>query len=162
MSASNMGRPRTATVVKLLTGTTQRHPELIRDETVTHPGGTPQAYPWLDLSTEEQSVFDWLVANATLKQVHARADSLLIAKLAKVIVQSMKAERKLAEFGPIMKNPRTTKPELQPYYYAVRQMNTQIRQLMSELGMTPIARLRFAPPMPTSSGPNASSWGDID
>src|SRR4051812_7083723 len=112
---ANVGRPRTATILKLHTGAAQHDPSRMRDDAATNPGGVPEPLPWLDLDPDERGVFDWLVQHATLKAVHAHADSLLIAKLAKQIVASHKVEATLRQFGPVMKNPRTSKPELMPH-----------------------------------------------
>lgn len=157
---ATVGRPRTATVLKLHTGSARHDASKLRDDAATNPGGTPEALDWLDLDPEEKAAFNWLVQYATLKSVHSHADSLLIAKLAKQIVASQKIDATLRQYGPVMKNPRTQKPELMPYFYAAKSLHEQIRTLMSELGMTPIARLKFAPPL-AATPPGAKSWDDI-
>lgn len=155
-----MGRPRTATILKLHTGSARHDPAKARDDNATNPGGIPEALPWLGMDTEEQMVFDWLCRYCTLKSVHAHADSLLISKLAKQIVASHKIDATLRQYGPVMKSPTTGKPELMPYFHAAKNLTEQIRNLMSEMGFTPISRLKFAPPLKDGL-PDAKSWDDI-
>lgn len=158
---ATVGRPRTATILKLHSGAARHDPAKLRDDAAVNPGGIPEAMPWLGLDTDEERCFEWLCRHCVLKSVHSHSDSLLIAKLAKEIVASIKVEKTLRDYGPVMKHPKSGRPELQPYFYAAIKFNEQIRALMSELGFTPIARMKFAPDV-KGDLPDARSWDDID
>jgi len=157
-----MGRHQSSAVLKLLNGSAQHDSGLVRDDVRVRPKDkTPHLPPWEKLTADEQTVFDYLVKEFVMPAVHGRPDGIMIAALAREIVQSERSLAKLKEFGPVMKHPKTGKPGLQPYFYSYHKHNEAVRKLMFELGFSPLGRLKHAPPM-GSSPSGASLWDDID
>jgi phage terminase small subunit len=157
-----MGRHRSSAVLKLLNGTARHDASKVRDDAAVRPKDrTPFLPPWEVLDDDEKRVYDFLVAEFVLPAVHGRPDGIMIATLARQIVMRDKSFAKLKEFGPVMRHPKSTKPILQPYFYAYKAHDEAVRKLMFELGFSPLGRLKHAPPM-SGSVPSASSWDDID
>lgn len=149
---SERGRPRTATILKLLSGSGYHNPQRLRDDAAVKPRGRPVPLTWLALDERERRTFHWLTRNATLPTVHGRADSVLLAKLAKLakaIHISVTLEARLQDV-----NTTTYGSDFRRW----RQSVEQVMRLMSELSLTPAARLKLAPPLPPGG---AGGWDEI-
>jgi hypothetical protein len=143
------GRPRTATILKLLSGSAQHNPQRLRDDAAIKPPGQPSNVAWFALNKEERRIFQWLRANALLRTVHSRADSLLLAKLATTINVSLMLEARMED---------TNASSYGSDFRRWRQCIDLGMRLMSELCLTPSMRLKLAPPLPRTRG---SGWDDI-
>jgi hypothetical protein len=158
-----MSKPRSATILKIIKGTARRDRK--RDDASVALGGTPVALDFVPLSDKERAVFDWIVANGLLPSVHSKMESLLIAKLAKLIVVHNEAEAKLvieSQHRLVIRTGQNSY-KLSPYLRISFDALERIRLLMSELGLTPSARLRFAKPMSesTTAKGDADDWGNV-
>jgi|KBSMisStaDraftv2_1062788.scaffolds.fasta_scaffold484419_2 hypothetical protein len=157
-----MGRHRESVVLKLLNGTAQHDPKQMRDDTKVAPKDPkPLLPPWEKLDADEQQVYDFCCNEFVLPMVHGRPDGMLIASLAKQVVLREKALAKLKEYGPVMRDPGTGKPKLQPYFQAYKVHDEAVRRLMFECGFSPLGRLKHAPPMGSSLG-GPTDWDAID
>jgi hypothetical protein len=157
-----VGRQRGSVVLKLLNGSAEHDPKLLRDDTAVAPKDPkPMLPPWEKLDPDEQIVYDFCCKEFVLPMVHGRPDGMLIASLAKQVVLREKALSKLKEYGPVMRHPGNNKPLLQPYFTAYKVHDEAVRRLMFECGFSPLGRLKHAPPMGASLGA-PTDWDSID
>jgi hypothetical protein len=131
-------------VLKLLHGTAT--PKRMREEVTTAQlGGPPVPPPGAAMTPEEQAVFDWYLQFATVLN-HGQVDGELLAQLARCTVACREAERKVKEFGPIMRGTAETGPQEQPYSKLARRLRGEIRLIQCTLGLPPLWRMKFAEP----------------
>jgi len=159
-----MGRPRESVVLKLLNGSAQRNPGRLRDDSKVAPKDRTPALPDGLLEAVPHAVRDryrWLVKEFVLPVAHGRPDGIAILTLTQTMIDRDVAAAKVAEFGQVMKHPRTNKPMVQPYFTTLMMLNESVRRQMNELGFTPASRLRHAPPG-APGAPDPSGWDEID
>jgi hypothetical protein len=156
------GRPRTATVLKILTG--RAPPSRRRDESKVAVHGVPAIPPGETLTPDEQIAFDWLRTEGCLAAVHGTIDGGLLVQIARCMVALRAAQAKVREFGPVMKAPSGAL-RVQPYQLLALQLGNQYRALLVEASLTPAARLRCAEPFNPRAGrdPNGGdTWDDFE
>lgn len=153
-----MANRRTATVLKLLNGSAAHNKAVVRDDASVKPAGLPVAFDFLGLDADERAMFEHLVQCGSLPTVHAESDSFLFATAAKLCVALLRAQQKVREFGTVMIDPSNGKPTIQPYFTAMCELQRQVLRTFNEIGLSPSARLRFAP---RPSQGNGTTW-DID
>ena len=153
-----MSRRPTPSILKLIQG--NEHPERLKDDR-PKVDGLPGVPPGATLNDEERAMFEWLLETVAVPGVHGVGDGAAFVGVAKLWVQVCQCERKCAEFGLVMRNPTTSKPELQPYARAVRDLRKELRQALAEIGGTPTGRVRISGPRGTSTPGEATSWDDI-
>jgi hypothetical protein len=155
-----MANPRSATVLKMLGGTARR--DRMRDEArVTPPAALAGPPPGVVMTERELAVFDWYRETAVLAAVHRQVDAMLLVQIARIVVQIEDVHSKTVQYGAVMHSPRSGMPVSTPFARQERQFIEQLRALHGELGLTPQARLRIAPPMDTRSSED-SEWDAID
>lgn len=107
-------------------------------------------------------MWDWLVKHVYVRGVHGTADGPAFARIARLWVRVNEADAKIAEHGLIMKNPTTTKPELQPYTRLSRDLWHQLGLALAEIGATPAGRVKLAGPRGAGFPGEPTSWDEID
>lgn len=133
----------------------------IRDETkVTPADPTPVPPPFLRLTPEETEVFNWLVAEFAVRGVHGRPDGLLIARLARRLGRLAALDEKFARLGPVVRG-ASGSVQRSPFYLSLLDEEIELRRLMSELGFSPVGRLKLAPPM-QSARADVAGWGEFN
>ena len=152
-----MSRRPTATILKLIRG--DLHPERHKNDK-PKIDARPALPPGLTLSEQEQTMFDWLLTHVYVPGIHGTGDGPAFAKIARLWVRVNEADAKVAQFGMVMKNPRTTKPELQPYARLSRDLWQQLGIALAEIGATPAGRVKLAGPRAGSGEP--TSWDQIE
>jgi hypothetical protein len=152
-----MSRRPTATILKLIRG--DAHPERHKDDR-PKVAAMPSIPPGVVLSAEEQDMFNWLLENVALPGVHGTGDGGSFVKIAKLWVRVCEADRKCAQFGLVMKNPKG-KPELQPYARLSRDLWQQLGIAFAEIGATPAGRVKIAGPRNPGAPGEATSWDEI-
>jgi len=153
------GRPRTATVLKILEGTAR--PERRRDESAVVPSGKPELPRFITLDADEREVYEWMVASFANVLIHGRPDGAMIAACAKKFVFVQRIEKKVTEFGAVVKDPKTGRPMRSPFEKVHAESSYELRRMMAELGFTPVSRLRFAPQV-KGKGPEMQTWDKFD
>lgn len=151
-------RPR-ATILKLIQGdkNTDRHkadrPKI---------DDLPQLPPGTVLSDAERSMWDWCMANCVMPGIHGTSDGPSFVKIVRLWARLQQVDAKIAEFGMVMKNPKTTKPELQPYTRLSRDLWQQLSIALAEVGMTPAGRVKIAGPRSGAGIGEPTSWDQIE
>lgn len=149
-----MARPRIHSDRRSLNGTLQP----VHDRLEIVPAGTPQVPEFLDLTDEARRVFDYLVATCVVPQAHGTADGLLLAQLARAVADAEGMRRSIDELGYMTRNYNTGRMEVNPLVAELRAVDKQILRLYADLGLSPTARLRLAPP----KSEQPSLWDDED
>jgi hypothetical protein len=159
-----MAAHRTSNIIKLLNGSLAHDPQRYRDEKMIAPRDPKPALPPGVLEAVPQEVRDryrWLCREHCLPTVHGKPDGIAILRLAETQVARDVAAAKVAQYGTVMKHPRTGKPMQQPYFQVMVALNESCRRQENELGFTAASRLRHAPPgVPTPS--ESEGWDAVD
>ena len=152
-----MSRRPTATILKLIRG--DPHVDRLKDDR-PKIDARPMLPPGVILSPAEQTMFDWLLTHVYVPGIHGTGDGPAFAKISRLWVRVNEADAKVAQFGMVMKNPRTTKPELQPFARLSRDLWQQLGVALAEIGATPAGRVKLAGPRGPSNG-EPTSWDEI-
>lgn len=155
-----MSRQRTATVLKILTGTARK--DRMRDEAAVKPRGRPQIPPGETLTADEQIAFDWLCREGCLATVHGTIDGGLLVQIARTMVALRAAQAKALELDSIIET-GSGSLKIHPQQSLVLQLTNVYRALLVEASLTPQARLRCAEPFNPRAGkdPNDDTWESI-
>jgi hypothetical protein len=148
-------KPR-ATILRLIAA--DQHRERLRADAPADPTSRPELPPGVKLSQPERAAWDWLLANVFREHVHGVEDSPLFVSCARLMVRAAIADERLNDGGLIMRNPKTNQPLPNPYVRISTVAHNQLRLLLSELGGSPTARYRYAPPR---SDGRVSEWDSI-
>ena len=152
-----MSRRPTATILKLIRGDKEvaRH----KDDK-PNINDAPALPPGTVLTAAERAMWDWLIEHVYVRGVHGTSDGASFVKVARLYVRVLAVDAKIEQHGLVMKNPRTTKPELQPYTRLSRDLWQQLGIALAEIGATPAGRVKISGPLSTHS--NDPSWDEID
>lgn len=154
-----MSRRPTATILKLIQGNTEHANTRHKDDKPKHDG-PPQLPPGTVLSESERAIWDWLLEHVYVPGVHGTSDGASFVKVTRLYARVIVADQKIEQFGMVMKHPKTTKPELQPYTRLSRDLWHQLGVALEQIGATPAGRVKLAGPL--NKQPDATSWDDID
>jgi phage terminase small subunit len=144
------------TLLRLIAG--DQHRERLRADAPPDPQRRPELPPIVELSPAELRAWRWLLRNVYDPRLHDVADSALFVSAARLLVRCATADHELNESGLVMRNPRTNQPMPNPYVRISTIAHNQLRLLLAELGSSPSARYRCAPPRGVG---RASDWDDI-
>jgi P27 family predicted phage terminase small subunit len=136
------------TALKLLKGNPGKRP-LNEREPKPSPGA-PAAPAHLD----EEAHREWDRVIVTLDQLGlvTTLDRAALAGYCQAWSRWVDAEMKLREYGAVLKSPTKGVPLLSPYLTIANRALEQMRQFLSEFGMSPASRTRIGtdePPAPT-------------
>jgi len=155
---SHGGRRAVPTVLKLIRGTAAS--DDLKDD-APKIDGRPQLPPGTVLNADERAMWDYLMQNIYTPGVHGTGDGAAFVKVARLYVRANAADAKIEQFGMVMKNPSSMKPELQPYTRLSRDLWQQIGIALAEIGATPAGRVKLAGPRVGAPG-DPTSWDQID
>jgi hypothetical protein len=150
-------RPR-ATVLKLIRG--DANTSRFKDDK-PKIADFPRLPPGVVLSEPEQAMWQWLMDHVVMPGVHGTSDGAAFVKITKLWVRVTEADAKVQQYGMVMRNPKTTKPELQPYARLSRDLWQQLSVALADVGATPAGRVRLAGPRGAAAG-EPTSWDEID
>lgn len=155
-----MSRRPTATILKLIRG--DAHPERLKDDK-PKIDERPALPPGLELTDEEKQMFEWLLTHVYMPGVHGTADGPAFARIARMWVRAQTVDAKVQNQGMVMKNPRTNKPELQPYARISRDLWAALGIALEQIGATPAGRVKLAGPRAgRGAAGEPTSWDDIE
>lgn len=154
-----MSRRPQPTLLKLIRG--DLHESRLKDEKPKNDG-LPLVPPGAILNADERAMWDWLMAEVAVPGVHGTGDGAAFVKIAKLWVRVCEADAKCESKGLVMKNPQTSKPELQPYTRLSRDLWQQLGIALAEVGATPSGRVKLAGPRGARGLGEATSWDEID
>jgi len=152
------GQRPTATVLKLIRG--DAHPERHRDDR-PKVNELPRVPPGCVLSEDEQAMWSWLMEFVAVPGVHGVGDGGAFVGICRLWVRANQADAKIRQFGPIMRGHKG-QPMLQPYTRLSRDLWSQLRVALADIGATPAGRVRIAGPLVKGSLGDAASWDEID
>jgi phage terminase small subunit len=152
------GRRPQPTILKLVRGDTNAG--RFKDD-APKVNDLPRLPPGVVLSEKERAMWDWLMEHVVMPGVHGTSDGAAFVKICRLWVRVMDADAKIEEFGLLMKNPTTQKPELQPYTRLSRDLWHHLGNALAEVGATPTGRVRLAGPMKGGGMGDPTSWDDI-
>jgi P27 family predicted phage terminase small subunit len=142
----SMGRHRTATVLKILKGSVRS--DTRRDESAVAPKSLePVFLPGEVLTDDERRIVDFIRDVLFFEKVHGDRDGVQALLLARMLIRLRTAQAMVARHGLIVKHPISGKPMKSPFLQIVQETEEAIRRLMSDMGLSPSGRLRFAPPV---------------
>jgi P27 family predicted phage terminase small subunit len=132
------------TALKLLKGNPGKRP--LNEREPKPPPGAPETPAHLD----EEARREWDRVVGTLEQLG------LVTMLERAVLTGycqswsrwVDAETKLREYGAVLKSPTKGFPLLSPYLLIANKAMEQMRQFLSELGMSPASRTRIGTPEP--------------
>jgi len=153
-----MSGPRpTATILKLIRG--ESRPSRLKDDRpkVNSP---PELPPDVRLTEAEQRQWDFLLRTTYVPGVHGAGDGPAFLKVARLLVRANQCDERLEQFGLVMRDPKSGRPTLQPYFRASRDLWRQLGLALAEIGATPAGRVKLAGPRETAR--EAGSWEEID
>lgn len=107
-------------------------------------------------------MFDWLLAHVYMPGVHGTGDGPAFIRIARLWARANQADAKVEQFGMVMRNPRTAKPELQPYARLSRDLWHQLGIALADIGATPAGRVRVAGSRGAASTVAEADWESID
>ena len=154
-----MSRRPTATVLKMIRG--DRNTDRFKDDK-PQVDGKPQVPPGTQLDETEQLMWDWLMTNVYLPGVHGVGDGASFVKIARLWSRCCAADAKVKEFGLVMKNPKSNKPELMTYVRLSRDLWQALGVALEQIGATPAGRVKLAGPKGAGYPGEPTSWDQID
>ena len=152
-----MSRRPTATILKLIRG--DNHTERHKDDK-PKIDGRPALPPGVTLSEPEVAMFEWLIVHVYVPGIHGTGDGPAFAKIARLWVRANECDAKVTQFGMVMRDPRSAKPELQPFMRLSRDLWKQLGIALAEVGATPAGRVKLAGPRVAPGEP--TSWDQIE
>jgi hypothetical protein len=154
-----MGSARTATVSKILAGTARK--DRRRDDAAVKPKGKPimpTLPPGEAVSIRERYWWNWYMGGL-IASVHGAVDGALLLRLCRATARLEKLEAAADKVTTTTPGGRTL---MNPAYGAMTNASREYRHLLSECGLSPVSRLRFAPGEGGGVKPGGTAWDDLD